>query len=163
MWRIPERFGEEYIIKRYMPQMPWANLQNILWFIIKLPQVCRKVDLQQRLTTTCSYFSSGFRRGLSQFTNNNTQKITVGDRAFLGAVARVWNSLPDFVTASTSLSMFKRHLKTVLFEKSYWTLAVTDDLNTFHRTSFYLRLILFRVLAVVLTLCHLNHICLLTN
>ena len=38
-----------------------------------------------------------------------------------------------------------------------WT-AVSDDLNTFHCTSFYLRLILFGVLAVVLTFCHLNHI-----
>ena len=62
----------------------------------------------------------------------------------------------------SSLPMFKRHLKTVLFAKSYWTLAVSDDLNTFHRTFFYLRLILFGVLAVVLTLCHLNHIRLLT-
>jgi len=44
---------------------------------------------------------------------------TVGDRAFPVAAARVWNSLPDFVTASTSLPMFKRHLKTVLFAKSY--------------------------------------------
>jgi len=44
---------------------------------------------------------------------------TVGDRSFPVAAARVWNSLPDFVTASTSLPMFKRHLKTVLFAKSY--------------------------------------------
>ena len=88
---------------------------------------------------------------------------TVGDRAFPVAASRVWNSLPDFVTASTSLPMFKRHLKTVLFAKSYWTVAVSDDLNTFHRTSFYLRIILSGVLAVVLTLCHLNHIRLLTN
>ena len=44
---------------------------------------------------------------------------TVGDRAFPVAAARVWISLPDFVTASTSLPMFKRHLKTVLFAKSY--------------------------------------------
>jgi len=44
---------------------------------------------------------------------------TVGDRAFPVASARVWNSLPDFVTASTSLLMFKRHLKTVPFAKSY--------------------------------------------
>jgi len=44
---------------------------------------------------------------------------TVGDRAFPVAAARVWNSLSDFVTASTSLPMFKRHLKTVLFAKSY--------------------------------------------
>ena len=40
---------------------------------------------------------------------------TVGDRAFPVAAARVWNSLPDILTASTSLPMFKRHLKTVLF------------------------------------------------
>ena len=74
------------------------------------------------------------------------------------AAARVWNSLPDFVTASTSLPMFKRHLKTVLFAKSYWTLAVSDDLNTFHRTSFYWRLILFGILAVVLALCFTNEL-----
>ena len=42
-------------------------------------------------------------------------------------------------------------------------MAVSDDLNTFHRTSFYLRTILFGVLAVVLTLCHLNQFRLLTN
>ena len=48
-----------------------------------------------------------------------SQLSTVGDRAFPVAAARVWNSLPDFVTASTSLPTFKRHLKTVLFAKSY--------------------------------------------
>ena len=31
---------------------------------------------------------------------------TVGDRAFPVAAARVWSSLPDFVTASTSLPIF---------------------------------------------------------
>ena len=48
--------------------------------------------------------------------------FTVGRRPCLsrGRGARVeWNSLPDFVTASTSLPIFKRHLKTVLFAKSY--------------------------------------------
>jgi len=63
---------------------------------------------------------------------------TVGDRALPVAAARVWNSLSDFVTASTSLPpMFKRHLKTVQFAKSYLTLAVSDDLNTFHHMSLY--------------------------
>ena len=41
--------------------------------------------------------------------------------------------------------------------------SMGKNVNTFHRASFYLRLILFGVLAVVLTLCHLNHIRLLTN
>jgi len=87
-----------------------------------------------------------------------TSRSVVQPQQLHVAAARVWNSLPDFVTASTSLPMFKRHLKTVLFAKSYWTLAVSDDLNTFHRTSFYWRLILFGILAVVLTLCFTNEL-----
>jgi len=35
------------------------------------------------------------------------------------AAARAWNSLPSFVTLSSSLSTFKLHLKTYLFAKSY--------------------------------------------
>jgi len=48
-----------------------------------------------------------------------TRRSTIGDRAFLVAVARAWNSLPSFVTPSSSLSTFKRHLKTYLFATSY--------------------------------------------
>ena len=44
--------------------------------------------------------------------------------------------LPDFITASTSLPMFKRHLKTVLLAKSYWTLAVSDDTVTLQLHNF---------------------------
>ena len=35
------------------------------------------------------------------------------------AAARTWNSLPPDVTSSPSLPTFKRHLKTVLFARSY--------------------------------------------
>ena len=48
-----------------------------------------------------------------------TRLLTVGDRAFPAVAARTWNSLPDTVTTAPSLSTFKRHLKTVLFTRSY--------------------------------------------
>jgi len=48
-----------------------------------------------------------------------TCRVTVGDRAFGVAAAHVWNSLPSGVTASPSLSVFKRRLKTSLFSRSF--------------------------------------------
>ena len=48
-----------------------------------------------------------------------TRRSTIGDRAFPVAASRVWNSLPADVTSSTSLSVFKRQLKTALFIRSY--------------------------------------------
>jgi len=48
-----------------------------------------------------------------------TCRSTIGDRAFPVAAARAWNSLPSFVTSATSLSTFRRHLKTYLFATSY--------------------------------------------
>jgi hypothetical protein len=48
-----------------------------------------------------------------------TRLSTVGDRAFPVAAARIWNSLPAYVTSSTSLATFKNRLKTVLFARSY--------------------------------------------
>ena len=102
--------------------------------------------------------------------NQSVQKIIRNDtRSRRSSIAAVHCRRPCLSRGrgasveQSSLPMFKRHLKTVLFAKSYWTLAVSDDLNTFHRTSLYLRIILFGVLAVVLTLCHLDHIRLLTN
>ena len=88
---------------------------------------------------------------------------TAGDRAFPVAAARVWNSLPDFVTASTSLPMFKRHLKTVLFAKSYRTHGCFRRLEHLPSHVILFAYNLFGVFAVVLTLFHLNHIRLLTN
>jgi hypothetical protein len=43
------------------------------------------------------------------------------ERAFLIAAAQVWNSLPSDVTSSTSLSVFRRRLKTCLFSLSFPT------------------------------------------
>jgi len=48
-----------------------------------------------------------------------SQCVTVGDRAFAVAGARLWNSLPPDIVASTTLSQFRCQLKTFLFRQSY--------------------------------------------
>jgi len=48
-----------------------------------------------------------------------TQLVTVGDRAFPVAAAKLWNELPGDVTASMLLTAFRRQLKTFLFRVSY--------------------------------------------
>jgi len=45
--------------------------------------------------------------------------VTIGGRAFSSTAARVWNSLPTAVQSSESLDIFRRRLKTELFERSY--------------------------------------------
>jgi hypothetical protein len=50
---------------------------------------------------------------------NSTPLATVGDRAFPVAAARVWNSLPDDVTAAASTVDLRRRLKTHLFRIAY--------------------------------------------
>ena len=49
----------------------------------------------------------------------STRHVTIGDCAFGVAAARVWNTLPADVTSSSSLPVFKRHLKTFLFTNSH--------------------------------------------
>ena len=48
-----------------------------------------------------------------------SQRSTVGDRAFAVAGARLWNSLPHDIVASDTLSHFRRGFKTFLFRQSY--------------------------------------------
>jgi len=49
----------------------------------------------------------------------STRHVTIGDRVFGVAAARVWNTLPADVTSSSSLPVFKRHLKTFFFTNSH--------------------------------------------
>jgi len=46
-----------------------------------------------------------------------TRRTTIGDRSLPVAGARVWNALLSFVTDSSTISAFKRHLKTYLFAR----------------------------------------------
>ena len=66
-----------------------------------------------------------------------TRRMTIGDRAFPVAGARVWNALPSFVTDSATVATFKRHLKAYLFARS---LSSDRDLvrryvSSFHTTT----------------------------
>jgi len=63
------------------------------------------VEARQRLRSSSS--SSLIVRG--------TRLLTVGDRAFPVAAARVWNSLPDLVTSAPSVAVFRFRLKTHLY------------------------------------------------
>jgi hypothetical protein len=44
-----------------------------------------------------------------------TRMSTIGDRAFPVAGATVWNSLPDEITSSPTIHIFRGRLKTYLF------------------------------------------------
>jgi len=63
----------------------------------------------------------------------SVRRSTVGDRAFTVARPRVWNTLPEEITTSQTLSTFHQQLKTWLFRKSYpdiiiWTsIPYTDN------------------------------------
>jgi len=48
-----------------------------------------------------------------------TKLVTVGDRSFATAGPRLWNSLPVDVWSASSLTTFRRRLKTHLFQRSY--------------------------------------------
>ena len=47
-----------------------------------------------------------------------TQFVTIGDRAFPVAAAKLWNELPGDIIAAQSLTAFRRQLKAFLFRHS---------------------------------------------
>jgi hypothetical protein len=48
-----------------------------------------------------------------------TRCSTIGDRAFSVAASRAWNSLPPTVQSAGTLDLFRRRLKTELFQRSF--------------------------------------------
>ena len=50
---------------------------------------------------------------------NIKPKATLGERAFVFAVPKLWNALPRLIRESTSVDTFKTQLKTRLFEKAF--------------------------------------------
>jgi len=62
------------------------------------------------------YIRSG---GTNRLLVPSVRRSTVGDRAFMVAGPRVWNTLPEEITTSRTLSTFRQQLKIWLFRKSY--------------------------------------------
>ena len=46
-------------------------------------------------------------------------RTAAGDRAFVTAAPRLWNCLPAAIRCITTISSFKKHLKTYLFKEGY--------------------------------------------
>ena len=46
-------------------------------------------------------------------------KVTMGDRSFMAAAPRLWNSLPISIRSACTKSDFKQKLKTFLFSKAF--------------------------------------------
>ena len=74
-------------------------------------ELCQVADVEAR--QRLRYSSS------SSLIVSRTRLLTVGDRAFPVAAARIWNSLPDLVTSAPSVAVFRSRLKTHLFNISY--------------------------------------------
>jgi len=74
----------------------------------QLQQVAQ-LESRQRLRSSSS----------SAFVVPATRRSALGDRSFSAAGTRAWNSLPPTVTAASTLSSFRRHLKSHLFTKSF--------------------------------------------
>jgi len=74
----------------------------------QLQQVAQ-LESRQRLRSSSS----------SAFVVPATRRSTLGDRSFSAAGSRAWNSLPTTVTAASTLSSFRRYLKSHLFTKSF--------------------------------------------
>ena len=53
----------------------------------------------------------------TRLTEHSTRLKTAGDRAFYAFAPREWNLLPKSIRTSSSVDVFKRHLKTHLFPK----------------------------------------------
>ena len=63
---------------------------------------------------TCGY-NLRFSKGLLLRSPNCKTLMTLGDRAFVAAVPKLWNALPKELRLIGSVSSFKRHLKSHFF------------------------------------------------
>ena len=108
-WRLkaPERIAFKQSVLVYKCLYTGPHLHRP-YLTDELCQVA-DVEARQRLRSSSS----------SSLIVSRTRLITVSDRAFPVAAARVWNSLPDLVTSAPSVAVSRSRLKTHLFNISY--------------------------------------------
>ena len=58
-------------------------------------------------------------KGILLSTPKRFTKVTMGDRSFMAAAPRLWNSLPVSIRSACTKSDFKQKLKTFLFSKAF--------------------------------------------
>ena len=58
-------------------------------------------------------------KGILLSTSKRFTKVTMGDRSFMAAAPRLWNSLPVSIRSACTKSDFKQKLKTFLFSKAF--------------------------------------------
>ena len=58
-------------------------------------------------------------KGILLSTPKRFTKVTMGDRSFMAAAPRLWNSLPIDIRSACTISDFKQKLKTSLFSKAF--------------------------------------------
>ena len=58
-------------------------------------------------------------KGILLSTPKRFTKVTIGDRSFMAAALRLWNSLPVSIRSACTKNDFKQKLKTFLFSKSF--------------------------------------------
>ena len=66
-------------------------------------QSCEVNNVQTMLMHSCL---------ISQRDVRQSRLVTVGDRSFGSVGPKIWNSLPDDITSASSLSVFRKKLKT---------------------------------------------------
>ena len=58
-------------------------------------------------------------KGILLSTPKSFTKVTMGDRSFMAAAPRLWNSLPVSIRSACTKSGFRQKLKTFLFSKAF--------------------------------------------
>ena len=83
----------------------------------------KRYDIELNKPRSIAYLSLFFCHILSLFFCllhiPKTNCKTLGDRAFAHAAPQLWNSLPLDVRNCENISVFKKRLKTFLFNKAY--------------------------------------------
>ena len=76
-------------------------------------------QLHRKAEVSPQYWLRSASTAAIESTRPPSQHKTIGDRAFCEAAANAWNSLSATVHSSESLSVFRRRLKTELFQRSF--------------------------------------------
>jgi len=111
-----------------LKELIWLRVpQRITFRLAVLGYRCQLNMAPRYLTAQIQQASSvGYRQRLGSSSSSSakldvprTEHVTIGGRTFSSTAAHVWNSLPTAVQSSESLDIFRRRLKTELFERSY--------------------------------------------